>query len=35
MDTIPLPQVKILTMRDDVIYATGDEGRIIRLDPIG
>ena len=35
VDTIPLPQVKILTMRDDVIYATGDEGRIIRLDPIG
>ena len=35
VDTIPLPQVKMLTMHDDVIYATGDQGRVIRLDPIG
>lgn len=35
VDTIELPQVKTMTMDGDVIYATGDKGRIIRLDPIG
>lgn len=35
VDTISLPKVKILTMHDDVIYATCEEGRVIRLDPIG
>ncbi|MBC02747.1 MAG: hypothetical protein CMJ34_05505 [Phycisphaerae bacterium] len=35
VQTIKLPQVRSLTMHDDVIYATSDDGRIIRLDPIG
>lgn len=34
-ETFQLPQVRSLTMDGDVIYVTGDQGRIVRLDPIG
>ncbi len=35
VSTMDLPQVSSLTMDGDVIYATGEKGRIVRLDPIG
>ena len=33
--TIPLPQVDSITMEGDSIFATGTDGRVIRLDPVG
>ena len=33
--TISLPQVESIHLEDDSIFATGTDGRVIRLDPVG
>ena len=33
--TMPLPQVERISMDGDTIFAISDDGRVVRLDPIG